>query len=324
MTMLSTTAAGRRRTTLAVAAAVGAAALTGTAVLRAQPVATGAVPPPSSAKGKAVVPPPVSASPPASTAVTVTAADKAAAKAGRYVAYAARTVRRDPRLNQTDGAITTLSGNVKLLFEDTTLRTDTAAFNEKTQVATSPGALQIDDTQNTITASKGVAYYKKRLAEFTGDVRILIRPRAQDKNAPEGSLRREFKEPVTILCNLAQSNWRRKISTLTGGLTFKQKNRTLTADKAIYDGQAETLRLIGHVRGMDKGDEIRADTALIGLKEGAEFLEISGSKDQPFVQGRFRVEEDDENKPGEEETPEAVPDPAAPVPDAPVPAGAPR
>ena len=146
MTMLPTAAAGRRRMTLAVATATGAAALAGTAALRAQPVA-GAVPPPN-VKGKAAPVPP----PPASTAVALTAADKAAAKAGRYVAYAARTVRRDPRLNQPDGAITTLSGNVKLLFEDTTLRTDTAAFNEKTQVATSPGALQIDDTQNTITA----------------------------------------------------------------------------------------------------------------------------------------------------------------------------
>lgn len=321
MTIFPTTAAAvRRRATFAAIAATG---LASAATLRAQSLAGNrAVPPPDvkRANGAARAVPP-----PASTAVKPTAAEKAAAKAGRYVVYDTRLVRRDPRLNQPGGTIITLSGDVKFLFEDTTLRTDIAALNEKTQVATSPGALRIDDSQNTITASQGVAYYKKRLAEFTGNVRIIARPRPQDKNAPEGSLRREFKDPVTVLCENGQYNWRRKLATLTGGLTFKQKKRTLTADKAIYDGRAETLKLIGNVRGVDNGADVRAANVLIGLKEGAEFLEISGSKDQPFVQGRFPVEDDEENKPGEEETPEAAPDPAgAPAVPAPAPVGSPR
>ncbi len=296
MTLFPTTAAWK--TMLAAAIAVGAAAAVLTADLHAQPMTSRrSVPPPS----------------PAPAAPT---------SSGRAVDYKAKVVSHGP--DRPDGTVWTLSGGVIFKSVDSVLRTDAATYNDKAQIATSPGALQIDDAQNTITAGKGVAYYKKRLADFVGNVRLVIRPRPQDKNASEGSLRREFKDPVTVLCESLQYNWRRKIGTATKGLTFKQKSRTLTADKAVYDGRAETLKLIGNVRGVDKEDDIRAATVLIGLKEGAEFLEISGSKDQPFVQGSFRVPDDTENKPGEEEVPEAAPDPAAPSPTAPAPVAPPR
>lgn len=208
----------------------------------------------------------------------------------QFVFFRAAHSRRDTR---PEGTIVTLSGNVVIVFENTTLRTDAAVLNETTQIATSPGTVQIDDGQNTIRASRGVAYYKKRRADFENSVRITVRPRTQDRSAPEGSLRREFKEPVTVSCNTGQYNWRQKRATAWGDLTFKQKNRTLVAEQAIYDGKKETLLLNGKIRGVDNGDTIQGAQALIGLKEGAEFFEIAGSK-EAALSGRFRVDDNDD------------------------------
>ena len=212
---------------------------------------------------------------------------------GRPVNFKGRTWRREP--DRPEGPFNILSGDVRFTFEDTTLRTDAATFNEKTQVAVAPGALQIDDALNTITASKGIAYYKKRRADLTGDVRIVARPRKEDANAPAGTLRGEFREPVTITCDQVQYNWRRRFAVATGNLTFKQKDRTVTADRVEYDARNEIARLIGNVRGVDRGREIRGDEAIIGLKAGSEYLQLMGN-----IGGVFRVE-DDEETPGDEE-----------------------
>ena len=247
------------------------------------------------------------AAPPRPTArPSPAAAYSAGGQQERTVNFKGRTWRREP--DRPEGPINKLSGDVRFTFEDTILRTDAATFNEKTQVAVAPGALQIDDTLNTITASKGIAYYKKRRADFIGDVRIVVRPRKEDTNAPAGTLRGEFKEPVTITCDQVQYNWRRRFATATGNLTFKQKDRTVTADRVEYDGKNEVARLIGNVRGVDRGREIRGDQAIIGLKAGSEYLQLMGN-----IGGTFRVE-DDEETPGEEEAaPPAIPG-AAPAP----------
>jgi lipopolysaccharide assembly outer membrane protein LptD (OstA) len=196
------------------------------------------------------------------------------------------------------GAVWTCSGNVEFTYEDTTLRTDAATYNEKTQVARSPGKLQIDDAQNTITGARGVAYYKTRKAEIAGNVRIVARPRPGDQSAPEGSLRREFKDPVTIICDRVDYNWRTRTATATGNLTFRQKDRTVTAERAVYEGRTEKVTLTGDVRGFDKTDDVRADSAVVVLREGAESLELIN------VKGRFRIENEEEGS--------APPDPAAP------------
>ncbi len=234
----------------------------------------------------------------------------------RYVDYVGLRMNR----RQTNGGwVTSLSTGVKFTFEDTILRTDMAAFNEKTQVATSPGRVQIDDAQNTIVGNKGVAYYGKARAVLTGNVRVLARPRPQNANAPEGSLRREFRDPVAITCDRVEYRWRRRVAVATGNLTFRQRDRTLTAEKAVYDGRAETVLLTGKVRGFDRSDEIRSPSALIGLREGEEFLELTGG-----VQGKIRVDDEElEDEPAATPAAPVSPAPVTPSPTTPAPQTAP-
>lgn len=190
------------------------------------------------------------------------------------------------------GAVSTISGDVVFTYEDTTLNTDAATYNHKTQVATSPGKLQIDDAQNTITGSKGVAFYKRKVAVITGNVRIIARPRPQDLNAPEGSLRREFRDPVTITCDRVEYNWRTRVATATGNLTLRQKERTITADRAVYEGREERVTLTDNVRGVTiQGDEIRGKKAIVILKEGEESLTLFG-----VGPSSFRVDDEEERE----------------------------
>jgi lipopolysaccharide export system protein LptA len=270
-----------------------------------------------------------------STNATGTARPAPAAAAGaaqQELRYGARLVRYEP--DRPEGTLVRLSGNAWCRFEGTMLKTDAAVLNQTTQVATSPGALQIDDASNTITADKGTALYKKRRFDLSGNVRIVARPRPEDRQAPQNSLRREFKDPVTITCERVEHYWRRRFSIATGSLTLKQKERTVTAERAEYDQRAETVTLIGNVRGVNKGDEIRGARVVIGLKEGQEYLEVHGGGAQNAVTGVIRIEEEDENTPGEEEArptppttpavPARTPSPASPPAGTPSPATEPR
>ena len=230
------------------------------------------------------------------------------------------------------GTLSTLSGNVRIVSEDAVLRTGAATYEHKTQVATAPGRLQIEDAQNTLQGNSGVAYYKTRTAEVRGDVRIIVRPRPGDAKAPEGSLRREFKEPVVITCDRVDYNWRTRVAVATGNLTFRQKERRVTAERAVYEGRRERVTLTGDVRGvMQDGGEAQGEKAIAILTEGAESLTLQNVK-----KVRIPVEDDqDDDAAGdaEEASPEAptpgAPDvlsPAAPPPSTPAaqPTAAPR
>ena len=189
-------------------------------------------------------------------------------------------------------------GNVIIKSDDTTLKTEQAVYNKDTEIANSPGRLQIDDPQNTVIGSAGTAFYKTRDAIITGQVKLTLRPKPEDKNAPEGSARREFKSPATITCTKLTYNWKDRIATATGSLKVRYEDRTVTADKAIYYGADETIVLTGNVRyTRPNGDLGTAAKAIAKLKEGAEAFYAEGDKNAP-ISGTFAVSGDeDENAP---------------------------
>jgi lipopolysaccharide assembly outer membrane protein LptD (OstA) len=191
-----------------------------------------------------------------------------------------------------EGTVTTVSGDVIFAYRDTLLRTELANYNDRTQVAVSPGRVRIDDAQNTVVGSRGVAYYKRRTAEITGGVRITARPRPEDRAAPEGSLRREFRDPVTITCDKVVYNWRTRVAAGTGRLILRQKDRTVTADNGVYEGREERVTLTGNVRAVTKaGDVLLTDRAVAILREGQEELRIDNLK--PGT--RFPVDDDEDD-----------------------------
>lgn len=173
--------------------------------------------------------------------------------------------------NAAKQQIVTLTGNVDIHSENTTMTSDLATYNEKTGVANSPGHLKIDDSQNTVIGDTGVAFYARRDARISGGVKITVRPKQEAGNAPQGSLRSEFKDPVYITCDNVDYNWRSRVAVATGHLTFKMKDRTVTATKATYYGAEERVQLDGSVHytrtNGDKGD---APTATAIVREGHE------------------------------------------------------
>lgn len=170
-----------------------------------------------------------------------------------------------------------LTGNVKITSEDTILTTAAATYNMNTKIAASPGPLKIEDTLNTVVGKTGTAYYQTRDAKLRGAVVITVRPRDEDRNAPEGSPRRQFDAPATITCESVDYNWGSRVGILTGKLTVKQKDRTVTADKATYLGKGERILLEGNVFYTNsKGEKLQAKRALIIFKEGAEEFQAEG------------------------------------------------
>ncbi|MBC7808769.1 MAG: LPS export ABC transporter periplasmic protein LptC [Akkermansiaceae bacterium] len=215
------------------------------------------------------------------------------------------------------GEFTTLTGNVVITSVDSTLNTQKATYNNDTQIASSPTRLRLDDKQNTLTADKGVAYYSTRDADFSGNVVINARPQqGGSANAPKGSVRRNFKDPVAITCGKVRYNWRTKKGVLTENLTIKQKNRTITATRGLYDGVAETVTLVGNIKSRNPSGEA-ADVpgansrAVVSFKEGDEYMDIFSDPSVKKVHGEIVVREKANGEVEVVEEPTTPPEPVA-------------
>ncbi|MEN6357033.1 MAG: LptA/OstA family protein [Armatimonadota bacterium] len=187
-----------------------------------------------------------------------------------------------------DANTAVLSGNVKFVHIDTTLTSDKILFDHKANTADSPGPVKITDPECDITGKKGSADFKKRLGVVEGDVMMLLKPKLtpeeqkarQDKDSQD--VKAKLKEPTTISCPKLEYQYKKKIATATGGVSFKQEKRAASADKAIYDIKAEKVTLIGHVKAVDENGQTfeTLDQVTFSLKKGDEKMEgtnVSGS-----------------------------------------------
>lgn len=216
-----------------------------------------------------------------------------------------------------------MSGGVTFTQSDARLQTRAAVVTlddqQRAVSAKSASPVHLNDAQNDLTGASGFVDFTRHLATVTGSVTLLMRPGAQETNAPKGSPRKNFKAPATMTCALMTYDYRKKTGIVPGPLTVHQSivrvnnpvplQRTLTADGATYDGNAQTVTLTGTVRGTDSdGNAIEAKAVpgrgvVIGIKEGAETIEASFP-----VHGVFQAKDND-----------APPAPAPPVKPAPKP-----
>ena len=107
----------------------------------------------------------------------------------------------------TDNTVTgirTLSNGVRITSDGTVMKTAQAQYNYNTGIAIAPGNIQIDDERNTLVGNNGKAFYKTRDAVIQGNVKIVVRPKPGSASAPEGSPRREFKDPVATAIRVRQ------------------------------------------------------------------------------------------------------------------------
>lgn len=220
------------------------------------------------------------------------------------------------------GGVATLQGNARLLYKETKFVAALIRYNRKTQIGNSPGLVTVDDAQNTITASTGLADYGKKIVNLIGQVHIIARPKPSDINSAEDSVRNEFTHPVDIRGSKVDYSWKTKVAILSRDtvITFTARERqwTVTADNMEYRGKEESALLKGNVRAKsDKGEELIGKEALITITEGAEAIDIVGVSEG----SKFKVDDEDETgkpvtnppeKPGDSKSP-AKPSPDRPV-----------
>ncbi len=227
-----------------------------------------------------------------------------------------------------DPRMTALSEGIQFTQDDAVMKTDHAtALHDKDGSllsADAPGPVHLYDPQDDLTGQHGTIDFTSHLAKLSGDVILRVTPGKREAEAPDGSPRRQFKDPATVTCALMTYDYRRKVGKIPGPLTVRQiiqrpegaLTRTLTADTGLYSGRAQTILLAGTVKGEDSdGNVINADTRasgkpiVIGIKEGSEYLSV------PFkTNGRFKVKpQADDGKEGGDGLDEVPPVPPAPV-----------
>lgn len=218
-----------------------------------------------------------------------------------------------------EGGVATLTGNARLLYRSTAFKSDKVVYNRRTQVGTAPGKLTVDDEQNTVVGDRGEADYGRKIARLSGNVQVTARPKPTATEPPEGSARRDFRNPVTIDASEVVYNWKTKIADTSKDavirFTVRDRKWTVTADRIQYRGADETALLQGSVVAKtDKGEELRSSVATVVLAEGKESIDLAPSEKG----SKFLIEDKDaapEEKPAKPDKPAEAPGkPAAPPP----------
>jgi lipopolysaccharide assembly outer membrane protein LptD (OstA) len=229
-----------------------------------------------------------------------------------------------------EGAMYHLTGSVVLLQGDVTMTMDQCDYDDSKNTAVATGHLKIVDPESTVTGDKLQADFTKKLAQIIGNVTIVTQrkktaPATEPETAPEKTAEKpaagekqpsttsQYREKkTTITCPQIDYYYAadKKQATVTGPVKAVQEDKTVTADKAYYDGVKDVVTLDGNVTvTTDKGDEFRCPEATISLKDDwVEAPNVNGVVTQP------------EKSSGE--APPATPS-AAPAPAAPPPAAAP-
>lgn len=186
--------------------------------------------------------------------------------------------------------------------EEMTMTGDQLRYDEKQSLYWAEGNLVLENPEQRITAKKAeVENNKKKLAILTENVVIVLKPKekktepgaapAKEADASQQVEGQEARSAgVTITCDRVDHYYKKKQTVLTGNLVFKQRiqredgkmvERTLTAQRAEYDGKEEKMKLFKPVAGKDsEGREIKfGSDVLVGTKEGEETLETEGESD---------------------------------------------
>ena len=209
------------------------------------------------------------------------------AKSTKFVSYEAGTAEwlSAPHTLQ-------LSQGVKFGQDDATLKTEAAvALLDKDQnviSATAQGPVHLFDSQDDLTGQHGSVDFTKHLATLRDSIVLVVKPGKREASSKSGSLGKQFKDPATLTCGAMTYDYKFKVGRIPGPLTVTQvvqtkeggpQTRVLTADAGFYNGKAQTIQLVGTVRGTySDGSVIEGDTrtlgkpVLINVKEGAESI----------------------------------------------------
>lgn len=202
----------------------------------------------------------------------------------------------------------TSSSETEVVFtqDKVTMSMDQCDYDDDHQTAVGSGHLKIVDPESTITGDLLKVNFDTKFAQIIGNVTIVTQ-----KKKPEGTAEQpaegekkpttvsEYREKkTTITCPQIDYYYAddKKQATVTGPVKAVQEDKTVTSDKAYYDGVKDEVKLDGNVIvTMEKGNEFHCPEATIHLKDD--------SFEAPNITGVVIQEE---------EKPKEAPPPAAP------------
>ncbi len=134
-------------------------------------------------------------------------------------------------------------GKVKIVSDGATLTAPYAQYQTEKQVADFQGGVKMVGKQSTATGKEMKVFYAETRGILKGDVRII----SQQAGGASGS------EPTVVLCDELDYNWTTEEGVAKGGVKMRQGIKRAFADRAeIYQKKNEML-LIGNVR-VEQGD----------------------------------------------------------------------
>lgn len=197
-----------------------------------------------------------------------------------------------------------MTGGVLFQQGDAYLQTQSALVNldsdMKAQDAKSLAPVHLWNKQDDLTGTHGTIDFTTHVATLRDHIMLIAKPDSKPSNSKE-SVRRQFKEPATITCDVIVYNYRKRTGHIPGEVTIRQKHRTVTADSADYDGFRKLVVLKGHVHAVqDDGMVVNAPEVQIGIEEGHEWLSIP-THVNGTIPGKKVKEEDDDGDSGQEQ-----------------------
>ena len=253
---------------------------------------------------------------------------QAGAKPAEYVTYASGMAQWLSAPHTLE-----LSQGVQFGQDDATLKTDAAvALLDKDQnlvSAKAQGPVHLFDPQDDLTGRHGSVDFTKHIATLTDSIVLVVKPGKREASAGGTSIRKQFKDPATLTCQAMTYDYKFKVGRIPGPLTVTQviqtkdsgpQTRVLTADAGLYNGRAETIQLVGDIKGTySDGSVIEGDTrtygkpVVISIKEGSEGILV------PFpTTGHFTTKPLSKSSP--DDTKDDEPDLSLPTPPAHTPA----
>jgi len=205
-----------------------------------------------------------------------------------------------------------MTGGVTFVQGDANLQTQSALVNldqdMKAHDAKSLAPVHLWNDDDDLTGTHGVIDFSTHIANIKDHITLIAKPSTKPQAA--GSVRKQFKDPATITCDEIVYNYRKKTGHIPGPLTIHQKDRTVTADTAEYDGNRKTVDLRGHVHGLLKdGSVIDAPEVQIGIDEGHEWIYMPHR-----IHGVFSTKQKDDNKDNSDDNGKATPAPPPALP----------
>lgn len=191
--------------------------------------------------------------------------------------------------------------------DDMTVTGQKAKYNDKLKLLEAEGNLVLDDPKHHVTGGKArVDNTKTKLATFTENVIIVIKPKEPKPGETQDNKAKERNQGLTITCDYVDDYFKKEYTILKGHVIFKQRitkkdgttlERTLTAEHAEYWGKEDRLLLFSPVAAEDSdGQTMKFEKDVtVGTKEGAETLKTDG---RVIIHSKVKEEEEDEEDKG--------------------------